>query len=685
MIGRTLGGPWFLSMIAAIAAGCGSGATNTTNTANTATPSAGRACSIHSLLRPLAGGPAGGTSGSSIALGSLGGKTLAYVADEDAKSVIVVDIDHASQHVAAPAQKELARIPLGGVPSQLLIDDDGRVLVTLRDQGRIVSLEAEDTSGRLVTRCSVDAPADAVGIASNGNSVVVTGGFSHTVSLLDRKTLAPRHTLDVKREPRSIAFSTDGATAFVSHTVGSNMTLVDMASAKATELPMLSAGEPRAVESLRQLEANLAMIKGTPGEEGMRTVFENMKLAARGKDSCQGYALASLDRGRIFAPQVFVDPGDLEGKPSGYGDSNGLGTEAAAIAVIDEGTKTLVRASTEFPRNQPFMFSGRENAPLQCLLPRAAAVDPVSGSLLVTCFGIDSLIAYDAASASPARAERKRWIVGAGPTGVAVDVKGRRAVVFAQFDRTLNVLPLEVEAKPGEPSRPPLNPRITLAPLPAHEAPSSAFALGRVLFHASGDARISKDGRACASCHPDGRDDAITWATPQGPRRSILLAGRMQNSAPYSWSGIEDDLHTHLHTTFERLDGSGLRNVELDAIVAYVSALPAPTPLREDPTKVARGRAIFHSKEAACSGCHNDDLLTDNRLHDVKSKRRNDDKAEFNTPSLHLVGGAGPYFHDGRYTTLRQLLVESNGTMGHTKHLTQPGDLDALEAYVRSL
>ena len=31
--------------------------------------------------------------------------------------------------------------------------------------------------------------------------------------------------------------------------------------------------------------------------------------------------------------------------------------------------------------------------------------------------------------------------------------------------------------------------------------------------------RLSGDGRACASCHPDGRDDGLVWSTPNGPRQ----------------------------------------------------------------------------------------------------------------------------------------------------------------------
>jgi cytochrome c peroxidase len=100
--------------------------------------------------------------------------------------------------------------------------------------------------------------------------------------------------------------------------------------------------------------------------------------------------------------------------------------------------------------------------------------------------------------------------------------------------------------------------------------------------------------------------------------------------------------------------------------------------------KVARGEQIFFSGAAQCSSCHSGDLATDNKKHDVKSRTGTDKSAQFNTPSLRFIGGTGPYFHDGRYKTLRDLLTSADRSMGHTKHLSSD-DLDALEAYLRVL
>src|SRR5262249_47938145 len=161
-----------------------------------------------------------------------------------------------------------------------------------------------------------------------------------------------------------------------------------------------------------------------------------------------------------------------------------------------------------------------------------------SSTLLVTCLGIDSLVAYDALAASPARAERRRWQVAAGPVGVAGGPRPQRAPGWAPVGRG-------VDRGPPRPPPPPAGatpqkgvqaPQVgQIALSPTTRALPLNLALGRILFHSVGDVRISHDGRACASCHPDGRDDALTWATPNGPRRSIMLAGRVASTAPFSW------------------------------------------------------------------------------------------------------------------------------------------------------
>jgi mono/diheme cytochrome c family protein len=584
--------------------------------------------------------------GSTVALGKIGERTVALVADEDARAVVMIDVDR---------RAEIAKTPLSGAPSQLLVTADGRVLVALRDADKIAVLEpqAAAPAGPLASRCEVRTPTEPVALAAtpDDETVMVTSGFTHALTGFAAATLEKRFEVDLPREPRAVVVSGDGKRAFVAHAVGGKMSVVDL---------------ERAFHPVKQV--------------GLRSPNAEPRLT-----SCQGYALARFEGpgGRVLAPEVVVDPGDPEQRTDGYGDGNNP-PERAAVAVLDEAHGEPIADSLDgVTEDDP--TAPASDRTVDCLLPRAAAVDAASHTLLVACYGIDAVIAYDAVAPVPARAPMRRYSVASGPSGIAVDPKAGRAVVWSQFERVLGVLPVrgvdpldELKAGGAKVER------VALAPIQV-SAEQYKRQIGRQLFHAVNDSRISADGRACASCHPDGRDDAITWATPDGPRRSVMLAGKLAGTAPFGWSGASQDVREHLGHTFERLKGTGLGGLEREALVAYIEGLAPPAAPRPPGDLVARGSAIFHSEEAACARCHRDDqAFTDGLRHDVGSKASADRTASFDTPTLRSVAAHAPYFHDGRYATLKDLLRATDTKMGATKHLTE-ADLDALEAYLRSL
>jgi DNA-binding beta-propeller fold protein YncE len=613
-------------------------------------------------------------AGSTVALADVGGKTLAYVADEDDQAVHVVDVD---------AKQDVGSTPLGGRPAQLVFLADGRLVVTLRDHAMIVVLEPPaDPAQKIEARCAVGADAEPVGLAVSPDDaqVFVTSAWGRSLASYDAKAPSMRQNWDIAlpREPRGVIVSDDGTKAFVAQAVGGQVSVVDLTMQRVVPTETHPTDD----------NVKAAAKAGTLGVP--EPTFRFTTFAGKGS-SCQGFALAKTSDpgGRVLLPQALVDPGDPSENTPGYGNPANDQTEVADVAVLDESRGDLLMPSLQVAQSRlaRSIRSDGTHDHEECLLPRSAAYDPKTKSLLVGCYGIDDVIAYDALAASPVRAIKRRWDVAAGPSGIAVDARGERAVVWAQFERVVNVIPLggpELVDDTG-PDKPPAVGRIALKD-PAHPLPTS-IALGRVLFHMVGDERISHDGRACASCHPDGRDDSLTWATPNGPRRSIMLAGRVNDTAPFSWSGTEHTLQEHMGITFSRLKGNGgLRSMELDALAEYVQtmAVPPTVPSAAPKERIARGDAIFHSAAAGCSGCHAGAVATDNLHHDVQSKTASDKSGAFNTPSLRFVGGGGPYFHDGRYKTLQQLLTDADRKMGHTAQLS-PDDLQSLEAYLRTL
>jgi mono/diheme cytochrome c family protein len=585
-------------------------------------------------------------SGSPIALAQLDGKVLAYVADEDDAAVHVVDVD---------AKADLGTTRLAGKPSALMFLRDGRLVVVLRDQAQLVVLEPGPEAARPPEmRCALPTDAEPVGLAVSPDDaeLVVTSAWGRSLASYDVRSAAIALSWQVAlpREPRAVVVSDDGTKAFVAQAVGGQMSIVDLRARRVLPVPT-----------------------HWPSSEGAR----RMGTTAHEKgffrtQSCQGFALAKTEdpRGRVLLPQALVDPGVLTERPSGYGGDDHT-AEAGDVAVVDGSTGDVLRAS---------LLTGSEADP--CLLPRSAAYDAKRRSLLVGCFGIDAVVAYDATAASPVRAQQARWHVASGPAGIAVDPPRDRAIVWSQFERVVDVLPLAIAVDEKGSDKPPPVARIALAP--SAQPKTLAAALGRILFH-RGDDRISADGRACASCHPDGRDDGLTWSTPNGPRRTMMLAGRVDASTPFSWSGSEHSFEDHVGITFARLRGRGLNGVELDALTEYVATLAPPPGLPgESNDQVARGEKIFRSEDTGCSSCHSGGRATDNLHHTVQSKTQADRSGNFNTPSLRFVGGGGPYYHDGRYATLHQLLTDGKRKMGNTTQLT-PAEIDALEAYLRTL
>ncbi|WP_437306382.1 cytochrome C peroxidase [Sorangium sp. So ce388] len=657
-------------------------------------------------------------AGSGVALADLAGRTLAFVADEDDGAIHTVDLD---------ARAAIARTPLAGRPAQVIVLGDGRVVASLRDRGLLEVLEPGDAAAPLARRCLVPVASEPVGLAMTPDraTLLVASRWGHALTSLATADLQRLGELPLARDPSAVVASADGARAFVSHAVGGRISVVTLgpggAPAGARELSTDGA-EWRAQTVLSKKASLPGPLPSAPApSSGFDPLDDVLSLPRRPsarveRRGSQGFALARAANGAVFAPIALVDPGPETGG-GGYGSAR-VQTVIEHIAVVDANGE---RADVP-PVSRHLGTQG-------CHLPRAAALEPGEEVLLVACLGLDEVIAYDARAQIPGQPPRVgsvrdrelfRARVGAGPTAIAVDSARRRAVVFSRFDGELTLLPAARDPGPTEiraPSKQ-LAGELPVVVLPRASRLDEQRAEGQRLFHAAGGRRIAFDGRACASCHPDGRDDALTWSTPEGPRQTPVLMGRLVGTAPYGWEGDKKDLEGHFARTMSRLGGTGLRADERDAIFAYLrgmerpgeaAASPAPAEERAVPVGplppavqagaataaageaaaradlAARGDVLFHSAGAGCSSCHlGDELTTDGARHDVRSATRFEAVRAFDTPSLRFVGRSAPYYHDGRYATLLALVEGVDGTMGHTAHLSAE-ERRALVAYLESL
>ena len=278
-------------------------------------------------------------------------------------------------------------------------------------------------------------------------------------------------------------------------------------------------------------------------------------------------------------------------------------------------------------------------------------------------------------------------------------------------------------------------PTLSTDPMPAQ------LRLGQKLFYSadSDDVPITQNHWvACASCHVEGRSDAVTWLFAQGPRDTpsngggTLDTGFLLRTADRSqvqdyWQTIDLEQGGDLHP-------GGTQQPLLDAIAAYVNyAVPVPVPPSTDETHQIEGDALSSLRsqglivfnKLGCDGCHSGPARTDSGsmnpgldlsgpivssptargvlLHDVGTcvtsgpwpDVPHDDieshprpGCAFDTPALRGLTDSAPYLHDGSAATLEDVLpsmLQAVVDQGGTPQTLSATDRTALVEYLRSL
>jgi YVTN family beta-propeller protein len=264
--------------------------------------------------------------------------------------------------------------------------------------------------------------------------------------------------------------------------------------------------------------------------------------------------------------------------------------------------------------------------------------------------------------------------VRARPTAVVPSPDGHRAYVANTFSDSVSVVNLKSAAVVEEI---PLGPQREL----------TAAERGEALFH---DGRLSHDGwLSCNSCHTDGhangqRADTLGDGTYGTPKRVLSLRG-VGDTGPWAWNGsiakLEDQVRKSIETT---MHGKKPTDEQVRDLTAYLKSLP-PAPSRArlvgkiDEESVKRGGEVFAAQE--CAKCHAPPTYTSAKTYDVGLTDEAGLK-HFNPPSLRGISQGGPYFHDGRAATLKDVFAQHRHQL--RGELAQ-ADLDDLLSFLGSL
>jgi mono/diheme cytochrome c family protein/DNA-binding beta-propeller fold protein YncE len=544
------------------------------------------------------------------------------IVSHDGTRAIIADADRdrvMSVDLATGDTKELA-LQAGDEPGRLVEDAAGRIQVALRRGGAVVTLDA---SLALLARRRVCA--EPRGITVDGESIDVACSTGELVTL-PAAGGDPTRTLHLDRDLRDVVVA--GGQLYVTRFRTAELLAIDATGAVSSRVtpPIVHRPAPEGPE--------------LGSGAGSGTIDAVPDVAWR--------TIALADGTLVMAHQRALRT-MLHTTTGGYGGECGGGPVEDALTVVRPGQPAFAALTT-----------------LDGALPVDIALAPDGATLAVAVAGAHDIQTVPVASLSTPDDDQCKGI--APSPGIDDDLGAPTSVAYAP-DGTLLVYYPELPALVAH-----------------HGATAKTFVLpgdlgydsGRALFHTQ-----TFIGLACASCHPEGRDDGQVWQfDSEGSRRTQSVAGRILDRGPYHWTGDMTDLPTLMDQVFgERMAGGQLTRSQHLSLGPWLDRLPAPQPPPPaDPAAVERGRALFQSADVGCGSCHSGPLFTNHTIVDVGTG------GAFKVPSLLGVAARPPFLHDGCAATLADRFGTCGGgdRHGHTSQLT-PAQLSDLIAYLESL
>ncbi|MHB9029962.1 MAG: hypothetical protein ACYC9O_14445 [Candidatus Latescibacterota bacterium] len=250
---------------------------------------------------------------------------------------------------------------------------------------------------------------------------------------------------------------------------------------------------------------------------------------------------------------------------------------------------------------------------------------------------------------------RRFPLIGDGPRGMAM--VGTKIYAAEYFSDSIGIIDYESPNKISHQS-------VALGP----PKKLSETRRGELLFN---DARICFQGwQSCASCHPEGRSDALNWdllndgAGNPKKTKSLLLSHR---TPPSMITGIRADAETAVRAGLQYIHFTKQPEETATAIDAYLKSMqPVPSPYLQKgklSESAKRGKKIF--QKAGCAECHTPPHYTDGKKYDVGLGIGPEINGAFDTPTLIEVWRNAPYLYDGRAELMHEVFMYFNGTGKH--------------------
>lgn len=633
-----------------------------------------------------------------------------FVAQPDADSVSILDLNTRSiQHEVLLANALPTVDPATGRytpvvgPRALALDSMGSTLYVTGQRSGI--LYAIDPGGAQV-RGSVPVCSEPIGVVvgAGDREIFVACAQDDEVVEVDAGSLTVSATVATPRKPWALAWASDGQTLLASHLLGPGISALSTAdgglSLEAT-WAVPDVGPPSDPTEPHGQVRGLYDVLARPGTDEVWTVHLML-----GTDTPQP---SLVFNNTVFPALSIVDgaTGDQLARLSVQASSTGSG-DSGAFGDIVSGPRALA-----FSRDGRYAF----------------VVDADSEDLLV----VDATQRIEAALVRPLPGHLPEAIVALGNE------------LYIHERNTEDVVAFKIEEEDGAAGGITVTQDGASFPSLASDPMPTQMRLGQKMFFSanSDDLPITQNHWvACASCHLEGRSDAVTWLFSQGPRDTPSNAGGLLDTGFLFRTADRIQVQDYWKTIDVEQGGEfepyasddTTQHQLLDDLAAYVNyAIPTPVPPSMDLTRQVQGEALETLRaqgasvfeQLGCPTCHYGPARTDSGagnpaldlsgpvvstltpggvlLHDVGTcvtggawpdvvhediDGQPRPACAFDTPALRGLVDSAPYLHDGSAASLQDVLpvmLQASAAPGSVPAMLSAADQTALIEYLRSL
>ncbi len=574
-----------------------------------------------------------------------------WAACEASGSVIVVD---------AARRVKIAEIPVGGQATDLVFNPDGtRAYVTSRLNDSVVVIDV--ATRKVLRNLPVADEPHGVAVDPSGKTLFVMGTAFDAVSVVDVATGKETKRLAASRNPWSAALSPDGRHLLVTNALSR---FVKFRTPPMSEVTVFDVAGQKVEDRWVVPESNLLLgVAWHPsGEFALATLNRTKNLVPMTR-ILQGWTITNglavlwkdgrVDQVLLDEPQrYFADVTDVAITPDGKkAFATSAGTDKVAVIDVEKLVSLLKRTSDEDRRDVLPNWLG---ASAEFVIARIPVKD--------------------------------------NPRGITVAPGGATAWVANTLDDSLSVIDVA------------RNEAVARVDLGGPKQ-RTHIRWGEQLFH-SANVTFQRQF-ACATCHPDGHVDGLTYDIEAdgigvSPVDNRTLRG-IYDTDPFKWEGTNATLArqcgARLAVFFTRI--APFTPDELRAVNDYTVTIPRPPnrhrPLGAPLTEAQRrGKLVFERgrtndgreipPEGRCLYCHFPPYFTDRQQRDVGTKQPTDRQGRFDVPHLNNIYDSAPYLHNGMADTLEEIWTVHNpyDTHGYTNDMTKDQLNDLIE-YLKTL